>query len=762
MKTKPKVIVAILVILISTLPGCRQGARPAAPGNEDDGEMDLALNPAGTLVWSKVSLGGKHGCAIASNKTLWCWGDNGKAQIGDGTGTQRIDPKQINSATNWNQLSAGAEHTCAKKTDGTLWCWGDNSSGKLGIGDKPNQFQSSPCKVTKAKDWKTVSSGTNHTCALKSDGTLWCWGDNSVGELGIGNTVIKKSPVKVNKATNWKTVSAGDNFTCGRKAGTVWCWGKSDQGQLGNGTTTEFKWLPVRAGLATNWTLVAAGGNHACGRRSDGSLWCWGDNQYGQLGDGSTLDKNLPTRVGLENTWVAVATGANHTCGKKSDRTVWCWGENRDYQLGDGTTADRNSPVQLLDNLHNAITDLSAVAVGNAFSCAINAKGAAISSKACAGRGPVNCEMSSDGTIISWGKNDSGQLGDGTTTAGQSPVPIENPTPYVKPFDIADFKGTWFGHSLMTGDTPDFLGWGYIKWKFDNLGDSTCLETLNSSGDHACGSRNFTGWTLSPLGIVGNTSVNSMHGIMSADQNLFAVTMHDGGGGESLGVAVRMGLTTAATADLQGTWMIHRLTTGDAPNDLYWDHAKESMDNAGNGTCLEFLNSHGDSSCVGKGLFGVSLASNGIMTVTGRPNLHGVLSLDKKLLVATDTNDSPGGYNMLIMVKMTGTVFSTADLEGTWFNHDLVSADAPNWYGWDYYKISFDSAGNSIMLESLDSDGYHPGSDMSGWAVAADGVVTNSGAPALHGIMSDDKQTIVMTMNDGGGGYDLAVFIKMQ
>ncbi len=437
MKTKPKVIVAILVILISTLPGCRQGARPAAPGNEDDGEMDLALNPAGTLVWSKVSLGGKHGCAIASNKTLWCWGDNGKAQIGDGTGTQRIDPKQINSATNWNQLSAGAEHTCAKKTDGTLWCWGDNSSGKLGIGDKPNQFQSSPCKVTKAKDWKTVSSGTNHTCALKSDGTLWCWGDNSVGELGIGNTVIKKSPVKVNKATNWKTVSAGDNFTCGRKAGTVWCWGKSDQGQLGNGTTTEFKWLPVRAGLATNWTLVAAGGNHACGRRSDGSLWCWGDNQYGQLGDGSTLDKKIPTRVGLENTWVAVAAGANHTCGKKSDSTVWCWGENHDFQLGDGTSVDRNAPVQLVDNLHNAIIDLKAVSIGSSFSCA----------------------QKSNGTIYAWGKNNSGQLGDGTTV--EKPNPVSVPDPYRSPV-----LGVWFTDPNKH-DNVDGVG---LKWVFKDTG----------------------------------------------------------------------------------------------------------------------------------------------------------------------------------------------------------------------------------------------------------------------------------------------------
>jgi alpha-tubulin suppressor-like RCC1 family protein len=187
-----------------------------------------------------------------------------------------------------------------------------------------------------------VATGTSHTCARKSDGTLWCWGSNFTGQIGSGATIHPQpSPVQVaDLGANVTTVAAGDGHTCAHKSdGTLWCWGSNSNGQVGQGASTrQYSPLQVTA-LGTNVVAVAAGGLHTCVRKSDDTLWCYGGNTYGQLGIGTTLSSS-PVQVAALGTNVAeVVTAYQYTCARKGDGSLWCWGLNSSGQTGDGTAA---------------------------------------------------------------------------------------------------------------------------------------------------------------------------------------------------------------------------------------------------------------------------------------------------------------------------------------------------------------------------------------------------------------------------------------
>ncbi|MBI4700605.1 MAG: hypothetical protein HY744_05490 [Deltaproteobacteria bacterium] len=195
-----------------------------------------------------------------------------------------------------------------------------------------------------------VATGGYHTCAVKKDGTLWCWGRNADGELGDGTTQSKSSPVQVSAlGTSALAVAAGGYHTCAVKAGgTLWCWGNNEYGQLGDGTTQD-ETSPVQVSVLGTSALAVAGGQaHTCAVKAGGTLWCWGRNANGQLGDGTTQDKTSPVQVpALGTSALAVAAGNDHTCAVKAGGTLWCWGNNEYGQLGDGTTQKKLSPVQV-------------------------------------------------------------------------------------------------------------------------------------------------------------------------------------------------------------------------------------------------------------------------------------------------------------------------------------------------------------------------------------------------------------------------------
>ena len=200
------------------------------------------------------------------------------------------------TAGNWIAVSAGMEHTVAIRADGSLWAWGDNHYGQLGNGTwLPDS--NIPVRVGTAYDWAYVSAGVEHTAAIRSDGSLWAWGENRSGQLGDGTTTGRNIPVRVGTAGNWAAVSSGPTHSAAiRSDGSLWAWGFNVHGWLGDGTTINRN-APVRIGTDTNWAAVSVGG-HTVAIRADGSLWAWGDNHYGQLGDGTWLpDSNVPVPV---------------------------------------------------------------------------------------------------------------------------------------------------------------------------------------------------------------------------------------------------------------------------------------------------------------------------------------------------------------------------------------------------------------------------------------------------------------------------------
>ncbi len=283
----------------------------------------------------------------------------------------------------YQTISAGDTHTAAIKTDGSLWSWGNNIYGQLGNGTTENKL--TPVKIM--DNVAAVSAGQWYTTALKMDGSLWTWGSNRYRQLGEGlggdYWCYESTPIKI--MDNVAAISAGNMHTAAIKTdGSLWIWGESRCGQFGNGSLS-YSYTPIK--IMENVAVVSAGTWHTAVIKTDGSLWIWGNNEYRQLGDGTTDNKYTPVKI-MDNV-AAVSAGSTHTAAIKMDGSLWTWGENRYGQLGDGTGGNyedyKSTPVKILDNI-------AQISMGYRYTVAIK----------------------TDGTLWSWGLNDVGQLGDGT------------------------------------------------------------------------------------------------------------------------------------------------------------------------------------------------------------------------------------------------------------------------------------------------------------------------------------------------------------
>ena len=320
--------------------------------------------------------------------------------------------------------NADGMHTCAVKEDGTVRCWGFNSAGQLGDGTTTNR--SSPVPVAGLTSAVSVAAGDFHTCALLSNGTVHCWGSNSAGQLGDGSTTLRLAPVAVTGLSNVVALAAGNLHTCAVVVGgTARCWGRNSAGQVGDGTTIE-RHSAVPVGGVANAVAMAGGATHTCALLSNGSVRCWGANAQGQLGDGTTVAKLLSVPVtGLSNA-VALATGSFHTCAIRADGTARCWGTNSNGELGDGSKTNRSAPVQV-----SGIAAAVSAAAGGHHSCAQLAGGG------------VQC----------WGLNTAGQVGDGTIVSPSPPVSVAGLVQ-----TVAVTAGNSFSCALDAGETARCWG----------------------------------------------------------------------------------------------------------------------------------------------------------------------------------------------------------------------------------------------------------------------------------------------------------------
>ena len=317
-------------------------------GNNSISQSNIPVTTSsGGANWKQIACGPQHSAAIKTDGTLWTWGRNAFVALGDNTATDRSNPvTTFAGGTNWKQVSGGGQHTAAIKTDGTLWTWGNNDYAQLGINDAGvTLYRTTPVTTfAGGTNWKQVSCGYRHTVAIKTDGTLWTWGDNSFGQLGINNTNTRCTPVTTFAGgTNWKQVGCGYYHTSAIKTdGTLWTWAQT----LGNYTTSQSNTPVTTFAGGTDWKQVAGGGGHTAAIKTDGTLWTWGNNTFGRLGDNTTTNRLIPVNTFAGGTnWKQVACGNYHTAAIKTDGTLWTWGYNVSGQLGINAATTRCTPV---------------------------------------------------------------------------------------------------------------------------------------------------------------------------------------------------------------------------------------------------------------------------------------------------------------------------------------------------------------------------------------------------------------------------------
>src|ERR1017187_3334127 len=290
-----------------------------------------------------------HGMSLNASGTACSAGENGYGELGDGTAVARWTPVPVvNLSSAINGISTGLYHTIAVKNDGTVWTWGNNSYGQLGSGTTYDRL--TPFSIIGVSSVVAVAAGQYHSLALTSGGIVWAWGYNGYGQLGDGTTTERTSPVQVILLTNVVAIAAGQNFSLALKSdGTVWTWGYGGYGQLGNGSTSSQSNIVSVAGISSA-TSIGAGDNHSLAVLSNGSVWAWGYNGYGQLGDGTTTNEDSPIQVGTAvsgfSGFSVVAGGSNFSLAMQAGGTVWAWGDNTQGQFGDGITNQSLLPVE--------------------------------------------------------------------------------------------------------------------------------------------------------------------------------------------------------------------------------------------------------------------------------------------------------------------------------------------------------------------------------------------------------------------------------
>ena len=312
---------------------------------------------------------------IKNDGTLWGWGRNQHGQLAQNNKTNYSSPIQI-PGTTWANVSIGGDNyinTVAIKTDGTMWSWGGNGDGNLGINNRT--YYSSPVQVP-GTTWKDVSSGADWELATKTDGTAWARGKNSFGYLGLNNTQEKSSPTQIGSNDNWSYMVAGRPFnSMGVKTdGTLWTWGKGNNGALGHNNTSTYSSPRQIPGTWSNThpTKLTAGFYRGMAIKTDGTLWAWGYQANGELGQNNNTNYSSPKQVGTDTTWESIDNMNLVTLATKTDGTLWSWGYNGTGELGQNSQVKYSSPVQVPGAWKTGSTDTGrTIAAGSDNSLAL-------------------------------------------------------------------------------------------------------------------------------------------------------------------------------------------------------------------------------------------------------------------------------------------------------------------------------------------------------------------------------------------------------
>jgi len=311
--------------------------------------------------WKQIDSGYRWSVAVKSDGTLWGWGWNDSGNLGQNNRTNYSSPRQIGSGTDWDKVGCGYWGVLATKTDGTMYGWGGSGSG-VGPG-----LKSSPIQIP-GSNWELPIGNSNSNFAVKTDGSLWAMGGNDGGALGLNNRTFKHSPAQVGSDTNWSTdlskwmnrAQSDDQSMCIKTDGTLWSWGYNRYGQLGlnEGASPGFneaKSSPCQVGTDSNWKSCGGKGFTNCATKTDGTLWVWGENGWtGSLGmPGAPMYQKYSSPTQIPGTTWNLVSSANSQFVTRTDGTLWCWGVNQDGGLGlnqpntSNPNQTTNSPVQV-------------------------------------------------------------------------------------------------------------------------------------------------------------------------------------------------------------------------------------------------------------------------------------------------------------------------------------------------------------------------------------------------------------------------------
>ncbi|MFA7209793.1 MAG: hypothetical protein WC120_06000, partial [Parcubacteria group bacterium] len=377
----------------------------------------------------RIATGAAHTCAVKTDNTVLCWGYNGNGQLGDGSDTDRYVPVAVAGVggedllSDINQIIAGNSNTCALNNGGLAYCWGNNNFGQVGDGTTNSTFL--PVQIMdddgigNLTEISQISAGNYHMCAVKTDGSLYCWGHSGYGETGDYSTNARLLPVQVvdvggaGSLSDVNQISAGGTSSCARKTdGTAYCWGSNLSGQLGNGTTIPSS-KPIQVvgvggvGVLSDIAQVGLGASNSCALKTDGTVYCWGQNLYGQLGNNSNTNSSTPVQVsgvggaGVLSDVDSIIVSHHHSCALKTDGTVFCWGYNAYGGLGNNSNVNSSTPVQVLGvGGAGFLSDISQLSAEYYHTCALK----------------------NDGSTYCWGRNNYGQLGDNSLVDKWIPV----------------------------------------------------------------------------------------------------------------------------------------------------------------------------------------------------------------------------------------------------------------------------------------------------------------------------------------------------
>lgn len=356
----------------------------------------------------RIAAGSEFTCAIKTDDTVWCWGRNDQFQLGASTHlalSESLLPVQtaaLGAGRVPSKIVAGSEHACVLATDGTVWCWGGNGYGQVGVSGG-NQLD--PTQVTLSGTATLIAAGGVNTCALLTDNSLVCWGRNNLGQLGIGSAdgTAHYTPTAVTGIPGSFTIASldiGTGQVCASSASNeVWCWGKNASGQVGNGGTGSTYTATRTQSLGGLATTVALGAEHSCAVVGTG-LMCFGRNNYGQIGQTPNATANsTPTVVTVSGSVSKVTAGDSHTCLMLTTGAVQCFGRNNYSQLGRTTAGSTDSVPGTVQSLISGAVEVVA-------------------------SGSHTCALTPAGDVKCWGLNNYGQLGDNSQTDSATPLAV--------------------------------------------------------------------------------------------------------------------------------------------------------------------------------------------------------------------------------------------------------------------------------------------------------------------------------------------------